>query len=401
MSIIIKDIFKGCIQSWYDITRYIIFRRKRSVIFAAPQHFNRGTNGKNPYFEKLIQVCKDNRISYLVLESPDYGAKQPRDCDTIRIDFIFWMMILLYKIIGIVYDDSKRKRTKIVARLIDWMTMGRLKTGCYITMAGLFIEMFQEINTDGIIYDLQHGIIYSGHPGYFESDNKVSKSLAPQNCKILLWGQGFKDLFTASNMKDKSEGKEIVIGYPIEKSNDVKISKQRNTILFSLQFTRDVDYAMLCNMKSMLEDALSEIDFDKYIVKLKHHPRFNDVIDINDILYKYPDIIITNETKEELISKCLLNVTWYSTTCFEFAEFGIPTYLLSDERCNKGYEIYYNQFKYPMFRNIRLKNAIRLADEDLLIGNIKNSLIYWYSKLYAPFDYNMADLILCDNKKRS
>lgn len=388
-----KDFILGCCKSWFDITRCIIFRKKKLVIFAAPQHFNRDCNGKNPYFAKLIAICKDNNLPYLVLESPEYDAPQPHDTDSVRADLLFWGEMLLNKIALKIYGTSNQQMArKAVSKVMNCLTLGKLKVDCYISMAGLFIEMFGDMNPDGIVYDLQHGVIYAGHDGYFKSDGGVSESLSADNCKILLWGEGYKELFTHS---DKIKDDKVrVIGYPVEQSERPKTNEGRNTILFSLQFTASVDYDTLEYMKTMLDKALSSIDFNRYTVKLKHHPRYNNVISLDDISKKYPNISYCDDSLEDMVKECLLHVTWFSTTCFEYAKYGIPTYILSDSRSTLGNEIYYFQFKYPVLKGLSLEEVLKLLNDPIKSEEISVRVREWYLKLYSPFNEKTAKSIL-------
>lgn len=383
----------GCCKSWYDITSRIIFCKKKQVIFAAPQHFNRGVNGKNPFLEKLVNLCNENKVPFLLLESPEYGAPQPHDPYAVRADLIFWLMMLMNKVALKIYGSSNQdKARKTVAKAMHYMTLGKLKVDTYITMAGLFIEMFEDMNPDGIVYDLQHGIIYAGHDGYFKADGGVSESLSADNCKILLWGEGYKELFTHS---DKIKDDKVkVIGYPVEQSERPKTNEGRNTILFSLQFTASVDYDTLEYMKTMLDKALSSIDFNRYTVKLKHHPRYNNVISLDDISKKHPNISYCDDSLEDMVKECLLHVTWFSTTCFEYAKYGIPTYILSDSRSTLGNEIYYFQFKYPVLKGLSLEEVLKLLNDPIKSEEISVRVREWYLKLYSPFNEKTAKSIL-------
>lgn len=398
--IISKKLIIGCIQSWYDITTQVIFKKKRNVIFAAPQHFNRAANGKNPYIEKLISTCKDNGVSFLQLESPEYDAPQPRDPDAVRADLIFWLMMLINKLALKINGGDKHKAHRTVAKTIGYLTIGKLKAFNYVTMAGLFIEIFQELSPDSTVYDLQHGIIYAGHPGYFDSKDDISISLSAANCKILLWGEGYKDLFVNSSIKNV-EDKVNVIGYPIEQNKRIDSATPQNTIIFSLQFTPDLDYDTLFHMKEMLDKALSTIDPKKYDIKLKHHPRHNNVIDLSDILRKYPHVVFTDETLENLISKCILNITWFSTTCFEFAAYNVPTFLLSDSRLSSGFDIYYTQFKYPVFKGLSLPEIMPVLSDKQKMHSIGESVHTWYTRLYSPCDINVIKSVLGINNNES
>lgn len=395
--IITKDFIIGCLQSGYDIATRLVFRKKREVIFAAPQHFNRSKNGKNPYFEKLISYCRENNISYLMLESPEYGNPQPRDPDAVRIDIIFWLMMLLRKIGLRIHRGNERKSMRFTSKIINILTFGGLRSASYITMAGLFIEIFQEMSPKAKVYDLQHGIIYAGHPGYFEHNGEIAQSLSATNCKILVWGEGFKHLFKRPAINNIREDKVIVLGYPIELDSHIPSNQDRKTIVFSLQFTHDIEHEKLQLWKDMLDDALSMIDYNKYTVKLKNHPRHNNAIDLTDILDKYPNVVITNEILEDLVSDCFLHVTWSSTTCFEFASFGIPTAILYDSRDKTGYDIYYSQFGYPVFKRLSLTEIIHVLSDTHKMDKISESVREWYYKLYAPINQKVVKTIIGGN----
>lgn len=392
--LITGEFIKGCIQSIGEFSKFMLSPKKPQVIFAAPQHFNRDVNGKNPYFEKFIKCCEDKGIPYLKFESPEYGSTQPHDPTAIRIDFIFWLMMLLRKIFIKTYSGNIRKAERAVAKTVNIITFGKLKVPCYITMAGLFIEMFQEMCPDSTVCDLQHGIIYAKHPGYFDKNNNLSGSLNAPNCKILVWGEKFRDLFLKSCSNDNISEKINVIGYPIEQVKKAKISTRKNIILFSLQFSPDLKPEELTEYKAMLDEAVKEVSSSGYHIKLKHHPRYSDVIDISDILEKYQNVEITTQSLYELATECILHVTWYSTTVFEYASYGVPSYILSDEKHLLGKDIFYNQFKYPLFEDMSITDVIGLIEDSNKNDELGTTLQVWYEQLYSPFREDVAFSIL-------
>lgn len=391
----------GCCKSWFDITTHVIFCKKKQVIFAAPQHFNRGANGKNPFIEKFVALCRENGIPFLILESPEYEAPQPHDPDSVRADLIFWLMMLLNKIALKIYGtDNEKKARKSVAKVMNCLTLGKLKVGKYITMAGLFIEMFEDMNPTGTVYDLQHGIIYFGHTGYFNEKGNISSSLAARNCNILVWGEGYKEQFENTKEEEIDNKKVHVIGYPIDKIPTFETLSEKRTIVFSLQFTIDGDEHTHLNFKRMLESVLSTIDFRKYTIKLKHHPRFNNIVDFEDIRKKYPNIIFTNDSLEVLAKECLLHITWFSTTCLEYASYGIPTFILSDAQLPLGHEIYYSHFKYPVFKGSSLAKVLEILNNPQKAQEVSTLVREWYLKLYSPFDYKNAKSVLGIDEKK-
>lgn len=392
--LISKKFIKGNILSFYEISKIIFSKRKPHVIFAVPQHFNRSENGNNPFIEKFIKCCDSNGIPYLKLESPEYDGPHPHNPTAVRIDLIFWMMMLLRKFFINIYFGNIRKTERAVAKTINIITFGKLKAPCYITMAGVFIEMFQEMCPDSTVYDLQHGIIYAKHPGYFDKNGNLSASLNAHNCKILVWGEKFRDLFINSCKDDNISERINVIGYPIEQIKKTEISTHKNIILFSLQFSPDISSDELMEYKAMLDEAVKEASNSGYFIKLKHHPRYNDVIDISDILEKYRNVEITTQSLDKLASKCLLHVTWYSTTVFEYASYGVPSYILSDEKHFLGKDIFYNQFRYPLFEGMSITDVIRTikdSDKNERLGTLLNE---WYEQIYTPFREDIAFSIL-------
>jgi len=397
--LITKSFIAGCCQSILSLGKFILSSKRPRIIFIAPQHFNRDDDGTNPYFKKFIQTCEENNISYMKLESPEYESPFPHDQAAIRVDFLFWLMMLIRKILTRIYGDSNRKADKIVAKFIKIITLGKFNAPCYITMAGLFIETFQEMYPDSVVYDLQHGIIYAGHPGYFDDNNNLSLSLNAPNCKILVWGDRFRELFKDSMLKDEWQERIKVIGYPLEKEKKSIVKIHPQNIIFSLQFTSSVEYSQLESLRDMLDEALTELDKYDYPILFKHHPRYNNEIDLSELLKKHPKVKITNQSLDNLATNCFLHITWSSTTVFEFASYGVSSFILSDERFPLGESIYYRQFKYPFFKNYSLDSVVQLIQDKDEQRMISNGIKDWYLHIYSPFQYQEVLSIITNNEK--
>ncbi len=389
-----KAMLTGCILSVGEIGKYVLSRKRPEIIFLAPQHFNRNAYGRNPFFEKLIKCCEKHSISYVVFESPEYNCPQPHDKTTIRLDFLFWFMMVLNKCYGKIYKKDSRKVTSLTARTINAITFGRLKAPCYITMAGLFIEIFQELCSDSTVCDLQHGIIYSGHPGYFSKDGNLSDSLNSPNCRVLVWGERFRDLFLTSCKGHDIQNRIKVLGYPIENTKIQLDQATRDTILFSLEFTSDHSLERLKELKATLEEALNELAKCDRKVKLKHHPRYNNSIDLSDLLEKYKNIEFTTQSLDELARETFLHITWSSTTVFEYASFGIPSFILSDKNSRLALNVYYGQFKYPVLKDSTLSQAIDYLSDSKNYEEVSNEVKGWYGEIYSPFNEDVLLNIL-------
>ena len=109
-----------------------------------------------------------------------------------------------------------------------------------------------------------------------------------------------------------------------------------------------------------------------YQFLLKHHPRFNNEIN-NEELIKYSNVTITQKPLTECLNNCKIHSTAYSSTVFEAAALKIPTVFYSEWKI----EIYKNQFMYPINT---LTDTLRMYN-DLQI-EIEN----WYQNYYEPLN---------------
>ena len=131
----------------------LFFRRKVfDVVFYYPQHFNRGKNAENMFFNHLYNSCENNNLSYLVFEEPDLSSSKSRNKDAIPFDFAYFIIVFLRKFI---------KSEKMIGRILLNTIFRRLDFKNYIVLSQSMLSIFRVINPEARLFDLQHGIIYT------------------------------------------------------------------------------------------------------------------------------------------------------------------------------------------------------------------------------------------------
>lgn len=378
--------FSSLLKSFFKLGFYVCFSKKAQILFYYPHHFNRSVGGKNEYFEPWLRICKKNKISYLLMEEPALESNQPRNMNATPSDAFFYYILLFRKILTLL-GVSFWKKEKIMALILNVLTFNKFKVANYITISGNMQELFQCMNTKAKVFDMQHGIIYSSHSGYFDSNGKLRELLSNENLHFLVSGNGYKKCFNRYLNNDDIMHKIHVIGTSSKVENYSNTGRDSKTILFSLQFVSENSMAALSNMKRIIWEAIAAIDTQKYQVLLKHHPRFNNDIDLTDLFLEFPGIKVTNVNFEHIVSDVFLHVTINSTTTFEYAEYGIPTYLLNpneDLSCDTMF--FYKEYGYPLYFRQSLENVLtHLEDKNSYLKDgerIEN----WYNEFYAPID---------------
>lgn len=373
------------IESIHKITSKILLRPKYDVIFYYPRHFNRGADGKNPYFGPLAKVCRDNGIRYIQLEEPTEDSDKPKNKESVPADFLLCSIILIRKFFRSVLKFPYLKQERYTAFLMNILTLGKLKVKCYITISGSMEHFFALLNKNGKVYDYQHGIIYSWHWGYFEKNGKLRPEHMLNNLNFLLYGEGFLKSFTINNPYDITKRIHIT-GYPIYTNNIHTVNSNRNKILFSLQYTDDGIDEELLAFSELFSKALQELkNFDGEIL-FKHHPRYNNSYDISSIVSNDKNIKETHQAIDKLHDSLLLHITFYSTTAFEYAAHGVPTYFLFSEKFDTGKKVFYDEYEYPLYRNMDLSEVIKQLSQSQCFLNDSTIIKEWYNRFYKKFD---------------
>lgn len=379
------------VKSFFQIYDYVLLGKRPDVIFCYPQNFNRSAEGTNPYMDPLMITCREANISYRVFELTEEGISQPQNKDAVKLDFMYWHYVVLSKVMTWLFPNMKKQRqSELVYRLVDAITFYKFHVNRCVTMAGVMSEFFIAINPKDIVYDMQHGIIYKGHPGYFEYDHVV-EVFRSANSQIMVWGNLYRDSFKQCLSVDELNAKIHVVGYPLASEHPQNKNGIKSKILISLQLTHDFSMEVLKEMLKQTEEAIEYLKDSGFEVLLKHHPRFNDAVDLSELYEKYPFVKETQATLQDLAPNTFLHLTLSSTTCFEYADYYIPTYFIKDDIRDSGRKIFKETYNYPLYWDMSLEEVMkRIA----IFENYEQDCVMvkaWYNSAYAP--YNKEEVI--------
>ena len=329
---------------------YFCFTRinDHKVLFYSPQHFNREAGGSNNFLKPLIEINKSKDISTWVIEEPSYKYNNPRG-NMVQFDFIFILIAFLRKVLKGDFIEKEHKIGKLLGRVFF-----RNKIEHIIVQSLSMVSFFRGVYPNAKIYDYQHGIIYKDHPAYSDGRN-VPMLIKKNNVNILLFGSGFKKILENFN------------SYYIEHSLVIGVNKEKFTqnvngeeILITLQFTEDHTSEENKKLLKNLQLFIQENSNHKFV--LKHHPRFNNEIN-NQELLKYSNVSFTEKPLTDCLKNCKIHATAYSTTIFEAAVLRIPSVFYSDWKI----DIYKNHFNYPINSlndTLKMYNDLQLEVKD-------------------------------------
>lgn len=380
-------IFDICVSFW-QLTWRVMLDRKRRVLFYYPQHFNRTAQATNPFFDRLLETCDKYGISYHLIEEPDWGADKPRNPKAIKGDAFFVLVLIVRKVVNKFYQGDFWQNEKKAAKIVNILTIGRLIYEKYITISGSMVHLFAAMKDKCVVYDMQHGVLYK-HLTFFDENERLRPQYYWQNLHWLFWGRGYERCFSRGE-EQLLAGRTHVTGYPLLlHSVRTDYETRGNEVLFSLQFTHQKDPFSISfheRQKALFEEALNELKGLGVCVLLKHHPRFNNDISIDDWLEKYDFVEMTSLSMKELLPQVMLQVTLHSTTAFEYAEAGIPSFFIDQEGKIQNGDLFYKAYNYPLYKWMSLRHVVeRLQNED----NRKQDAVIvrsWYREFYD--DYN-------------
>ena len=371
--------------------KQLFLKKPYDVVFYYPQHFNRSKNGTNPYFDPLIAICQKNNLRYLVLEEPDSKTKYPRNKQARKFDFWFYIILVLRKITPLVFFKNKGCGDEFIGKLISILTLNSFNATTYITISNSMINVLTGFNKNSYVYDLQHGIIYSWHWGYFNENGKLRLDLTNDRIGFLVYGKGFQDVFLKENkFLNAQNGRVKIIGNVLENNSTTEQEFfSRNNIVYTLQITNHLNQEDLLEEK---KELVAFIELNKHLfiennvqLLLKHHPRFNNAIELNDIISNYSFVKLTDKTITELAESVFLNITLASTSIFEFALMGIPSYIIPNAF---GQKVFKEEYKYPL-NNLLLGDIITThlfskSNYKVYCDKVKE----WALNFYKPFNEN-------------
>ena len=389
---------RDLLRSFISIGRNIIFAPRMDILFYYPQHFNRSKKGTNPFYDSLLEVCDKYGITYHLLEEPDYGTDKPRNSRAIPGDFFYWMVIVLRHVVRLFSGNRDfYLNEKKVGFLMDLISFHRFRYRKVISISGSMNELFLAINPSGEVFEMQHGVVFGGKDSFFESDGSLHPAYQSPNFHWLFWGKGYKDSVIAGKEKD-FEGRVHVCGYPLENLNCkmcASVESSKKILLFSLQFTADWNQQMLYDQKQLLLQTLDKLQQTEGIqVVLKHHPRFNQVIDLSEISERFDFVSYTDLRIQDLAPSVLLHVTFDSTTAFEYAQLGIPTYFMRNAKFPHSDNIFYKDYCYPLYQDDSIVDAINHLKKKGVISEGTQIVQKWYKQYYSPFNKEVVLSIL-------
>ena len=355
------------IRSFFFFIR--LFKPKNvDVVFYYPQHFNKSKSGNIPLFNHLIASCEIHGVSYCLFEEPDFQVKSPRNKNAVPFDFVWFLILVLRKLSFNKKDETFNRQEQRIGAILKSTIFRKFNFTNYIVLSQSMLGVFRSINPDAKLFDLQHGIIYANKESYINK-NAVAKSLLENDVSVLLFGDGFKKIL--SNQSSYFINKAIVLGYENVQSNQKSHNKN---ILVTLQFTRDLSKQINNLIFKELEDIFKTYEDSDWKFYLKNHPRFNNEVPIENLL-KYKNVYTAPSLLDDCFKLCNFHLTSYSTTAFEAALLGIPTYFLKE---NGGHQYFQSEYSYPLSFNT-LDDMMGL--EPIAIEKLKN----WYKQYYSPY----------------
>lgn len=359
------------------------------MLFYYPQHFNRTAESTNPFFDKLLEACDRHGISYKLIEEPDWRTDKPRNSKAIKGDALFLLVLVLRKVMRLFGKKDSFKNEKYVASVVNMLTFGSLRYNTYMTISGSMLHLFGTLNKKGNVYDMQHGVLYKQHPTFFDVNKHLRSQYFQRNLHWIMWGRGYDQCFCRGDEELLAE-RTHVVGYPIKDAvmDMNSLDDKEMSVLFSLQFTRDSQPRELIIQKDLVEHSLHQLKECGVKVLLKHHPRYNNSIDISDLLEKYPFTELTTLSMNELLASTLLQVTFNSTTSFEYAAYGIPSFFIDPEARIPQGDLFYSEYHYPLYQGAKIQDVVKRLQNSELRRQDSVTVKKWYREFYDEFDEN-------------
>ena len=363
--------FSHIIHSLFFFLSGVIKKRRYDVVFYYPQHFNRGKYNENQFFKQLLLSCDNNNISYIIFEEPDFTIRNQRNNKVVPFDFLYLLIIFLRKLYGSKLTGLVKDQK--IGSLIAKVFFKRFIFNHYITLSQSMLSIFKGINPNAKLYDLQHGIIHNNKKNYLVNGVAESNLLA-NNVNLLLSGESYKDLLVTNDKSNYFQSHIFVIGSHVFSSEFIH-QKFNDNVLITLQFTHDhsdkQNTILLNELKLFVYSVDTKVNF-----YLKHHPRFNNEVDLSEIL-ELPNTHFAPDDINECFKLCSLHATTYSTSAFEASLSGIPTILIHSQN---ELNFFKTDFMYPLNHNISDFKDITVYQKSAEIVKI------WAKEYYSPYN---------------
>ncbi len=368
-------------------------KREYDILFYYPAYFNREKEKENPFFKPFYRLCRRYNLSYIVLEEPVLLKKHARNSEATPFDLPFYTVLLFRKLLPLTMFDSFQHRDWFIAKLLRPIFLRNLRFKNYIVLSNSMHGFFRGLEPDANLYDYQHGIIFSKHQGYLKQDGTTQDHIELNRVNLLLYGEGFKRAIVKSNIDGYYEKHTHIIGSPKHIVSSVKSMKTKN-ILFSLQFTGDGEFSdhepdWRDFILSLLTDNRKFFESNGLQIIFKHHPRFDNSIDLSEI-ESFSFVTFSSQNISDLLDNSFLHITFYSTSIFDASAKGVPTIAWQHEYSLA--HIFTEDFDYPLgvTKEEKITDIINnyLENDELYMQDSKR-VLEWYKTIYAPFDENL------------
>ena len=378
------------------------WKKPYDVVFYYPQHFNRGKNNTNPFFDPLIEVCEKYGLRYKVLEEPDSKTKKPKNPKAFDFSFLTYLIQIFRYLIPKFFFKTFREKEKFIGFCISILTLNRFKAKNYITISNAKVNFLTGLNKNSRVIDLQHGVIYSFHPGYFHKDSCLLDELTDKRIFFMVFGKSYAEMFfkNHSNFRYDIKNRVKVIGTRLGLSDVINIEKKFITVLYSLQMTADFGIEKVLieknNLILFLKDVNSffiENQFKRYVfysdsINLKKFKNKNVIVEVKKLYETKPTNYILNKIGERN------NLTYYKAE--------VSNIILNnnyDETLNETETAILNQYllnKTP-FDNFNIKkfifirgNGTNIITKDDFFQEINKS-ISKYGEIKGTYCYEFSD----------
>lgn len=375
----IKSDYYSLYRSIKYFLKLLFIKQKYDVIFVSANEFNRGENKDNLFFKPFLETCDKNNINYIVFEETDLkGAfnHYPRNPNSIPLDFISIIRTIIRIYFKIFYknrDDFKiyyQIEVKI-AKILKMTLLRKLDFDNCIYVPGDMGIFWHGINPEAVHCELQHGIIYDGHPSYL-IEGKASQISKIKNDVLLVFGNGFQNLLIKQDQTNYYNQQNIIsIGKYFPKHILFNEKRNNKVILFSLQITPEFSYETSISVLNVIENILELNKFflenNGYKIIFKHHPRYN-IKDCPSVEFKYSFVSFADNsmTLSELIDESSIHCTFFSTIAFDAAMYSVPTLFLNHNILSNS--LFFEQYEYP----IPDFNIIEDKDFKLILRKLEN-----------------------------
>lgn len=363
------------------------------VAFYQPRHFNRTERKTNPFFDPIISVCEKNGIPYRIYQPyrrPDTGYPKVYSSQYLRK----FVRLFRWSVGRFLRDKKEHEIDRLAGKVWNVLTFGRHRADVYVTIAAELRNVLSGVNPMGRIIDVQHGIIYSSHAGYFADGGRLLPDLAKdRNLEFWVYGRGFASQFLSNPANSSAiDGRVKVIGDVTGHAVSSWNGGTPRALFVSLQLTSECTYeenkAMYLRTVEFLRRAAPGGMWHGMPVLLRHHPRYNNCFDISPLLKEFPCVKIDERTLGEIACDGVaVHATLDSTTAFDVAAYGVPTYFIGSENAVAAdlVSIWNVAFSYPYWGlsfDGMADLAVSRPDE------VSETLLKWFKSFYSPLDEN-------------